>query len=154
MISDALRIRLAAARRRLAMITDESVSIADVARNAHLSVDHFIRRFAAIFGNTPHQFRMHARVEWARRELALTDRSVTDISLGSGCSSLGSFSAEFARRTGLSPIAYRQRARRLRPERLAVDLQPGCIELMNQAFSESRPSPVRDFREAQADESG
>lgn len=152
MLSDDLRIRLSAARRRLGTISDARTPVREIAREARLSTSHFIRRFAAVFGDAPHQFRIRARLEWARRQLALTDLSITEICLSAGFSSLGSFSHQFTRRTGLSPSAYRRRARQIGTEGITSSMEPGCIDLMNQAFAHW-PEPVdSNFEEAHTDQ--
>ena len=76
-----------------------------------MSPFHFIRRFEALFGETPHQFRTRERLTAAQRLLARGD-SVTQVCLEIGFTSLGSFSTLFARRLGLSPSGYQRRLRR------------------------------------------
>lgn len=104
-------IQLCRARDLLADVRTPDVSIAEAAREASLSSFHFIRRFAAAFGETPHQFRTRERLTVAQRLLA-RGNSVTDVCLDVGFSSLGSFSALFARRIGISPAAYQRNLRR------------------------------------------
>jgi AraC-like DNA-binding protein len=123
-------------RARALMRSRRHVAIREAAAAARLSPFQFIRRFKALFGETPHQLRIDARIERARRLLALTDRAVTDVCLDVGFSSLGSFSALFARRVGQSPTAYRAQVRATTSpaERPAV-LYPGCLNLMGAAFA-------------------
>jgi len=80
-------LQLCRARDLLAEVGDTSVSVADAAREASLSSYHFIRRFEAVFGETPHQFRTRERLTAARRLLA-RGHSVTDVCLDVGFSSL------------------------------------------------------------------
>jgi AraC-like DNA-binding protein len=140
--------RLIRARERLSEFGEVSVSVAAVAREVGVSPFHFIRQFEAVFGVTPHEFRIQARLEAARRLLALDRASVTDVCMEVGFSSLGSFSALFTRRVGETPSAYRQRIRMLRPKSgtPASALTPGCLTLMQHlppdAFAD------RNFREA------
>ena len=96
-------------RARDAMDRDyaEPLDIARLARIAHVSEAHFIRTFAATFGETPHRYLQRRRVERAMFLLRETDRSVTDICLDVGFHSLGSFSSAFHRVAGMSPTAYR-----------------------------------------------
>src|SRR5262245_66139913 len=94
-------------RARVLLRSSRPVAIREAAAVARLSPFQFIRRFKALFGDTPHQIRIATRIDRARRLLALTDRSVTTVCLDVGFSSLGSFSALFARRVGRSPTAYR-----------------------------------------------
>jgi AraC-like DNA-binding protein len=121
---------------RMLMRSRRHVGIRQAAVAARLSPFQFIRRFKALFGETPHQLRVAARIDRARRLLALTDRPVTDVCLDVGFSSLGSFSALFSRRVGQSPSAYRAgvRATTSPAERRQV-LYPGCLTLMGAAFA-------------------
>jgi AraC-like DNA-binding protein len=104
-------LRLCRARDLLSDLRSSNVSIAEAAREASLSSFHFIRRFEAAFGETPHQFRTRERLTAAQRLLA-RGRSVTDVCLDVGFSSLGSFSTLFARRVGISPAEYQRSLRR------------------------------------------
>ena len=124
--------QLCRARDLLREYQEPSPSIADVARAVGMSPFHFIRQFEAIFGVTPHQFRIQARLDAAKQLLALGQHSVTDVCMEVGFSSLGSFSALFARRVGEAPSAYRRRmhAQRTQPGRLPAELTPGCLTLM------------------------
>lgn len=129
-------------RARDLLTQPEPVSIADAAREAAMSPYHFIRRFEALFGTTPAQYRTAARLDRAKRLLAAGDLSVTDVCLEVGFSSLGSFSDLFARRVGVPPSAFRRRAMVTVPEILF----PGCLTLMG--FLPA--SAFRNFREASA----
>jgi AraC-like DNA-binding protein len=104
-------LQLCRARDLLADVRTANVSIGDAAREAGLSSFHFIRRFEAVFGETPHQFRTRERLTAAQRLLA-RGHSVTDVCLDVGFSSLGSFSALFARKVGISPARYQRGVRR------------------------------------------
>src|SRR5579872_5770987 len=106
--------------------------VPQVARKTGMSAFHFIRQFEALFGVTPHQFRIETRLDRAKQLLALGNHSVTDVCLEVGLSSLGSFSDQFARRVGTTPSAYRQKARVMVqvPGTLPVKLFPGCLSLM------------------------
>src|SRR3954464_12534577 len=73
----------------------EPLCIPRLARVAEVSEAHFIRTFRLTFGETPHRYLQRRRVERAMFLLRATDRSVTDICLDVGFSSLGSFSRTF-----------------------------------------------------------
>jgi AraC-like DNA-binding protein len=62
--------RLCRARDLLRELRDPSPSIADLAREVRISPFHFIRQFEAVFGVTPHQFRIQTRLDTARHLLA------------------------------------------------------------------------------------
>jgi len=125
-------VRLARARDLLRDACDAPLTVADAAREAALSPYHFIRRFKAVFGQTPRQVRIEARLEQARRMLAVDAASVTDICSAVGFSSLGSFSYLFTRRVGMGPSEYRRNARALVQVLgvLPARLHPGCFSLM------------------------
>ena len=117
--------RLCQARDRLQAV-DDPTTIAELAREVGISPFHFIRQFEALFGTTPHQYRIQARLGRARALLATGRYSVTRVCMEVGFSSLGSFSTLFTRRMGESPSEYRDRVLGLSPEQLA----PGCLSLM------------------------
>lgn len=102
-----------------------------------MSQFHFIRQFTALFGTTPHQFRIQARIYRAKLLLALGEDPVTDICMDVGFSSLGSFSHLFATRVGVPPTAYRRRARSMVvvPGRPPPQVFPGCLSLMAAAYA-------------------
>ncbi|MGA7271824.1 MAG: helix-turn-helix transcriptional regulator [Acidimicrobiia bacterium] len=85
----------------------EPLTVADLARAAHLSPAHFSRSFREAFGESPHRYLLTRRLERAAALLRNTDRSITEICLMVGWSSLGSFSASFRRMFGVSPREYR-----------------------------------------------
>jgi len=142
--------RLCAARDLLREQREPSPSIADLASEVQISPFHFIRQFEAVFGVTPHQFRIQARLDAAKQLLARGHHSVTDVCMEVGFSSLGSFSALFTRRVGEPPSAYRRRVRSMVqvPGALPADLTPGCLTLMGRLPSSAFSDSVRSFREA------
>jgi AraC-like DNA-binding protein len=114
---------------------EEPLTIALLAREAGMSPSHFIHQFEALFGSTPHQYRIAARLDLAKRLLAGGEHSVTDVCMEVGFSSLGSFSTLFLRRVGERPSAYRRRVRTIVPvaglrRPLPLELFPGCLTLM------------------------
>jgi len=86
-----------------------------LARVALVSKAHFIRTFRATFGEPPHRYLQRRRVERAMALLRGTDRSVTDICIAVGFSSLGTFSRTFRDIVGASPSAFRLQARKPDP---------------------------------------
>lgn len=123
--------RLCHARDLLRESREPSPTIEQLAREVGISPFHFIRQFEAVFGVTPHQFRITSRVELAKALLAGGEYSVTDVCMEIGFSSLGSFSTLFSHRVGEAPSAYRRRVRTLIsvPGR-ASSFSPGCLSLM------------------------
>ena len=90
--------RLCHARDLLREISEPPMTVEAIARELHISPFHFIRQFEGVFGVTPHQFRIQARLDAAKYLLAAGQHSVTDVCMEVGFSSLGSFSALFSRR--------------------------------------------------------
>jgi AraC-like DNA-binding protein len=94
-----------------------------LARAARLSPAHFSREFRRTFGESPHQYLLTRRLERAAALLRNTDRPITEICLGVGLRSVGSFTTSFGRAFGLSPAAYR----RAHPP--ATAFVPLCLQL-------------------------
>jgi AraC-like DNA-binding protein len=140
--------RLCRARDLLREFGDKPVTIHEVARQAGMSPFHFIRRFEALFGLTPHQFRIACRMDRARVLLAAGQHSVTEVCMEVGMSSLGSFTDLFVRRIGTTPSDFRRRARVVVPVRgfLAQTLFPGCFSLLGRLPA----AAFRNFREARS----
>jgi hypothetical protein len=120
-----------------------------------MSPFHFIRQFRAVFGSTPHQFRIQSRLDKAKELLALSEFSVTEVCMEVGFNSLGSFSDLFTRRVGVSPSVYRRRVRASMdvPGRLPKQLTPGCLTLMGTAFAISEKHAHADLAHSAACES-
>src|SRR5829696_3906202 len=87
----------------------QPLDVPALARIACVSRAHFIRTFRATFGETPHRYLQRRRVERAMWLLRSTDRSVTDICMDVGYTSLGTFSRVFRDVVGEPPSAYRRR---------------------------------------------
>jgi AraC-like DNA-binding protein len=105
--------RLCRARDRLAAEYQDKLSLEQAAREACLSPFHFHRLFTQTFGETPHEFVSHRRLDLAKRLLARGEMSVTDVCFEVGYSSLGSFSQKFRVLTGRSPTDYQRDLRRV-----------------------------------------
>src|SRR4249920_3234903 len=76
---------------------------------AHVSEAHFIRSFKQTFGETPHRYLQRRRIERAMYLLRTTDRTLTDVCMEVGFSSLGTFSRTFTDVVGETPSRFRQR---------------------------------------------
>ncbi len=101
----------------------EPLGVADLARAAGLSPAHFSRAFRKAFGESPHAYLLTRRLERAAALLRNTDRSVADICVSVGLSSIGSFTTSFTRLYGKSPTAYRASY----PPAATFALVPACV---------------------------
>jgi AraC-like DNA-binding protein len=119
--------RLLRARDAMDLTYGRPLDIGALASVACMSESHFSRSFRATFGEPPHRYLQRRRVERALFLLRCTDRSVTDICLDVGFTSLGTFSKTFHAIVGESPTEYRQRG--------LVVAVPTCV-----AMAWTRPS--------------
>jgi AraC-like DNA-binding protein len=119
----------------------EPLDVPTLARAAHLSPAHFSREFRRAFGETPHQYLLTRRLERAAALLRNTDRSVADICLTVGLSSIGSFTTSFTRAYGKSPRAYRA----AHPPASARISIPTCVL---QAYARPRSSSFGEDKRA------
>ena len=87
-------------------------TLEELAETSGLSRAFLARSFAETFGVPPHRYLVQLRLEQAKRALA-GGASVTEACLAVGFESLGSFSASFHRRVGVSPREWQRRTRRL-----------------------------------------
>ena len=105
--AEELNRRLLRARDAMDRAYAEPLNVAAVAAVAHMSEAHFSRSFRAAFGETPHRYLQRRRVERSMFMLRETQRTVTDISLDVGFSSMGTFSRTFHDIVGETPSQYR-----------------------------------------------
>jgi AraC-like DNA-binding protein len=100
--------RLLRARDAMDRAYADPLDVRAVAAVAHVSEAHFSRSFRAVFGETPHRYLQRRRVERSMFLLRETDRSITDICLDVGFTSLGTFSRTFREIVGETPSRYRE----------------------------------------------
>jgi AraC family transcriptional regulator len=86
----------------------EPLSLSEIAKSAILSRFHFSRVFREATGVSPGRYLSAVRIYQAKRLLATTRLSVTDISLAVGYNSLGSFTNHFTDSVGASPSRFRR----------------------------------------------
>jgi AraC-like DNA-binding protein len=103
----------------------EPLDLDAIAAHAGYSRYHFVRAFKAVYGQTPGQYLSRRRTERAEELLRTANLSVTEVCTLVGFSSLGTFSAAFKKRTGLSPSEYRARH-----VGRGTALIPGCYALL------------------------
>src|SRR5437879_10876473 len=108
----------------------QPLDIPALARVAIVSDAHYIRTFRTTFGETPHRYLQRRRVERAMFLLRESERSITDICLDVGFTSLGTFSRTFRDIVGANPTEYRATAQSI--------VAPGCFTMTWMRPSEDR----------------
>lgn len=101
----------------------EPLTVSDLAAAAGLSPAHFSREFRRAFGESPHVYLLTRRLERAASLLRMTDRTVADVCVSVGLTSVGSFTTTFTRVYGASPAAYRAAG----PPASAYAVVPACV---------------------------
>jgi AraC-like DNA-binding protein len=103
--------------RRLSLVYDliescyaDDLTLHRLAATAGLSRFHFLREYRKAFGRTPHEHVIQRRVDAAISLLRSTSLRTADIAAEVGFNSRQALSAQFSRRAGTSPIAYRRTA--------------------------------------------
>ena len=85
------------------------ISVPDLARLTHLSVNQFHRVFQTATGTTPIDYVNRRRIADAREYLTESDLPVTRIAFDLGFTDSNYFSRVFKKYTGTSPTDYRRR---------------------------------------------
>jgi len=101
----------------------EPIDVDAMAGAAGLSRAHFSRAFRAAFGQSPYVYLLTRRLERAAALLRHTDRTVADICMMVGLTSVGSFTTSFTRMFGVTPTAYRA----AHPPAAAHAVVPSCV---------------------------
>lgn len=100
--------RLLRARDAIDRGYDQPLDIPALARIALVSEAHFIRRFRAVFGETPGRYLQRRRIERAMALLRTTDRTVGEICVEVGFASVATFTRSFREIVGETPAAFRR----------------------------------------------
>jgi transcriptional regulator GlxA family with amidase domain len=84
------------------------ISVTELAGLVQMSPSHFTRVFKATYGMAPYRFVMQERIEGAKKMLATTKLSATQISSAYGFSSQSHFTKVFRQFLGMSPTQYKR----------------------------------------------
>ena len=106
-VNPELRQRLYALRAELFAHLERNWTIEQMAAQLHLSPSRFFAVYKALFGTSPANDLIHARIDAARTALAGTGLSVTRLAEQLGYANVTHFSRQFRQQTGISPRAYR-----------------------------------------------
>src|SRR3954470_9368245 len=95
---------------------DEPLTLADLARQANVSVRTLVRRFTAATGTTPLQWLLIQRVRRAQHLLESSDQPVERIASLAGFGTAANLRQHFTRVVGVPPMHYRRTFRGEHPE--------------------------------------
>jgi transcriptional regulator GlxA family with amidase domain len=87
---------------------DEPLTLAELARQANVSVRTLVRRFAAATGTTPLQWLLSQRVRRAQHLLESSDEPVERIASLAGFGTAANLRQHFTRTVGVAPAHYRR----------------------------------------------
>ncbi|MFI9723193.1 helix-turn-helix domain-containing protein [Streptomyces sp. NPDC052396] len=87
---------------------DRSLTVEDLARQAHMSSRNLARHFTAVTGTTPLRWLQTQRIHRAQELLETTDDSVESIAAATGMGTAASLRRHFNRTVGVPPDAYRR----------------------------------------------
>jgi AraC family transcriptional activator FtrA len=92
---------------------DQPITVADLARRAHVSPRTLARRFQSTTGTSPLRWLLQQRIRRAQELLETTDHPVERIATWCGFGSAANFRQHFTRMVRTSPQAYRRTFRAL-----------------------------------------
>lgn len=99
------------ARRYIQEHWRDLLTLADIARQCHVSASHLCKGFQEHFDTSPISFAIDVKMEQAKELLLGTDLNITEIAEACGFADLFYFSRMFKKRVGSSPRAYRTMVR-------------------------------------------
>jgi AraC-like DNA-binding protein len=79
------------------------ITIREISKNVGMSEYHFFRLFKTVFGETPHQYLILQRLNYAKRELERESQSISFLALETGFNDVHAFSKSFKKHFGFSP---------------------------------------------------
>lgn len=88
----------------------ENLNLKKIAEVAMLSENHLLRNFNQIFNTSPFQYITQLKIDEAKRQVIETDKSITEIAMSLGYSSLSNFSYYFKNVVGHSPAVLRKKS--------------------------------------------
>ena len=93
-------------KKQLELSPECKFSIEEMAQHAFISKYHFIRKFKAEVGLTPHQFQLQNRIRKAQRLMHNTE-TITEAALATGFCDQSHFIKQFEKQVGLPPLTYK-----------------------------------------------
>ncbi|MBQ9070836.1 MAG: helix-turn-helix domain-containing protein [Clostridia bacterium] len=90
---------------------NEEISNTSISEKFGYHPYHINRLMKASVGTTLHQYLIFYRIEMAKRFLCDTEHTVFEISKTCGYNNFSNFSADFKKKTGYTPLNYRERSK-------------------------------------------
>ena len=87
-------------------------TVREMADEVSLSESRFFSLYKAVYGTSPMDDLILARIDAAKNSLLFTDLSIGDIAETLGYSNASHFSRQFRSQTGISPLQYRKNGRK------------------------------------------
>ena len=101
-------LRLLSPRNRILNEPFASHDLGSLAAAARYSKSHFLRLFRDVFGQTPHDLLIEARMELAKDLIAGSDMAIAEVAASVGYESRYAFSRLFKKRVGTTASDFRQ----------------------------------------------
>jgi AraC family transcriptional regulator, transcriptional activator FtrA len=87
---------------------DTEITVADLARRAHMSTRSYLRHFRQCSGSTPIRWLIERRVQASLALLETSDASIDEVAAATGFATATTYRHHFARAMRTSPSAYRR----------------------------------------------
>ncbi|MGJ4804846.1 helix-turn-helix transcriptional regulator [Luteimonas sp. SDU82] len=100
--------RLLSARNRILNAPFDANDLTTLAAAARYSKSHFLRSFRDVFGSTPHELLIQARMDLAKHLIAHSDLAISEVAASVGYESRFAFARSFKKRVGLTATRFRQ----------------------------------------------
>ncbi len=108
MIDDTTAERLRRLRGQVFLSLDHPWTVKEMAERTRLSPSRFHSVYRSVYGNSPMDDLIHARIESAKNALLYGSRSVSSIADSLGYNNVTHFIRQFRSITGISPLRYRK----------------------------------------------
>ena len=80
------------------------LKVSQICEDIHINPSHFSRMFKTYIGMSPKQYLTQVRLRSVKRDLLMTNRSITDIALDNGFVDVNNFTRIFRKSFGLTEV--------------------------------------------------
>jgi AraC-like DNA-binding protein len=103
--------QLRRATEMMTSLSDDNLSLKELAANCGLSVSYFVRAFKASTGDSPHRWILRHRIECSKAMLIHGEAALVEIAARCGFADQSHFTRIFRSFVGITPSAWRRSAR-------------------------------------------